>query len=269
MALSYHRREEKLVCHSCRKAYPAKMTCPICGTRLAARKGAGIEAVAEELRGGFPGRRVEIFAADGTRRKEQREDLLRLFGKGRIDILLGTQLLSHQPGIPPVSLVGVLYPEMTLHLADYRSAQRAYQVISRALRFLSPDDAAEAVIQTAAPDHYSIREASRQDYRAFYEEEIKYRRLLGYPPFSCLAEVFFSGEGLRRVAGAARTFAAEVRKIGRDVQVFGPSLAPVPKIRGLHKVQVSLRARRAETMRRVLTQTLPRNRLRKVVYVFG
>ncbi|MEW5901143.1 MAG: primosomal protein N' [Acidobacteriota bacterium] len=269
MALSYHKKEERLVCHACQRSMPASMTCPLCRSRLTLRRGAGIEAVAEELRKDFPGRRVEIFAADEAGRKPERETLLRAFSKGGIDILVGTQLLAHQSGLPAVFLVGVIYPEMVLHLADFRSGQKAYQAISRALRFVCPDDAAEAIIQTAAPDHHSIREAARGDYRAFYEKEIKYRRLLDYPPFSCLAEVFFRDQSLRRAAGAARTFAAEVRKLGGDVQVFGPSLARVARVRRLHRVQVSLRARRAGIINKILVQTLRGIRSRRVVFIFS
>jgi primosomal protein N' (replication factor Y) len=206
-----------------------------------------VEALGEELKKLFPRHRVEVFATDQAGRKKERVRMIGRFSGGDIDILAGTQLLAHQSGLPPVSLVGLLHPETVLHLADFRSGQKTYQAISRASRFLRPGADSEIVIQTADPAHFSIREAVRGDYRAFYRQEIRYRRLLDYPPFSSLADVVFQGENLRRVAGAARQFAARARSSGEGVKVFGPSLAPVSRIRGRHRVQVILKSRnRAE-----------------------
>ncbi len=268
LSLAYHRNEGKLVCHACRRTVPAEMNCPRCRGRLTVRKSAGIEAVAEDLRRRFPRKRIEIFAADEARRKEKRESLLAGFEKREIDILVGTQFLAHQAGLPPVALVGILHPEMVLHLADFRSGQKAFQTISRAFRFLREEKGAEVFIQTFAPDHYSIREAARGDYEAFYEREIKFRRLLDYPPFSSLAEVVFSGENLRRLAAVARIFATQVKTDGKSIQVYGPTLAPIARVRGLHRVQVTLRARRSETIAKILAQILPGIRTKKSIFFF-
>jgi primosomal protein N' (replication factor Y) len=155
--LAYHKKEGKFICHACRRAVPADMSCPACGGRLAARPSAGVEAVAEELRKSFPGRRVEVFAADEAARKERRDALLEGFEKKEIDILVGTQFLARQPGLPRVSLVGVLHPEMVLLLADFRSGQKAFLSITNAFRFLGEGVGARVYIQTTAPDHHSIR----------------------------------------------------------------------------------------------------------------
>ncbi len=267
--LAYHRSEGKLVCHACRRAVPAETDCPRCRGRLTVKRSAGIEAVAEDLRRTFPGKRVEIFAADETGRKEKRESLLREFERGGIDVLVGTQFLAHQGGLPPVSLVGVLHPEMVLHLADFRSGQKAYQLISRASLFLSRDKDAEILIQTAAPEHHSIRLGARGDFLAFFEREVKFRRLLDYPPFSSLAEIVFSGANVRQVAAAARTFVSKVKDADGNVQVFGPSLAPLSRKRGLFRVQVSLKARNAESLKRILALCLKGVRSKKSVNLFG
>jgi primosomal protein N' (replication factor Y) len=268
LSLAYYKKEEKLACPACRRSIPAVLTCSRCGGRLAVKPSAGIEAVAEELKRTYPGRRVEVFGADEAARKEKREALLGDFESGKIDILVGTQALVRQPGLSPVSLVAVLQPEMILQLADFRSGQKAFVAVMSALRFLRPGGDSRLVVQTSAPGHHSIREAARGDYPAFFEQEIKFRRLLDYPPFSCLAEVLLSGANLRRLAGEARSLAERVRQKGKAIQVYGPALAPVARMRALRRVQVTLRARRAETIVKVLARTLPGIRAKKTVFLF-
>jgi primosomal protein N' (replication factor Y) (superfamily II helicase) len=267
LSLVYHKAEGKLVCPSCRRAVPAVLNCPSCGNRLIPRPSAGVEAVAEELRRSFPGRRVEVFAAAEAARKAKREALLREFEGKEIDVLVGTHALIRQAGFPRIPLVGVLHPEMILQLADFRSGQKAFQAITSARRFLREGEDARLVIQTFVPGHYSIREAARGDYPAFFEQEIKFRRLLDYPPFSCLAEVFFSGGNLRRLAGAARTFTGQIKSAGNSVQVYGPALAPAAQGKELRRVQVTLRARRTETMIKLLNQILPGLRVKRSVFL--
>lgn len=269
LSLSYHKKEGKLVCHYCRYNIPLINACPRCGSRLIEKRGVGIEAVAEELRKSFPQSRVEIFAADEAGRKKEKAELVRKFIKGEVDVLIGTQLLAHQAHFPPVSFIAILHPEMLLNLADFRSGQKAFQSIARALSFLRDDDKAEALIQTETPDHFSIREAARGDYRAFYDQEIKFRRLMEYPPFSCLAEVFFLGDNLRKLAEKSRIFAERVRNSGKDIKIFGPSRASVSKVRGLSRVQVSLKARQRGRLERILAEALKGINLKKSIFLFG
>jgi len=268
LSLAYHKKEGKLVCHACRRAVPAVLNCPRCGGRLSFRQSAGIEAVAEELMTAFPENRIEVFAAEEAARKEKKDALLRGFERKEIDILIGTQSLARQPGLPPVDLVGVLHPEMILHLADFRSGQKAFLLIRSAFCFLRDGAGAEVYIQTSAPDHHSIREAARGDYLGFFEREIKLRRLLDYPPFCFLAQVFFSGEKARHVAAAARMFVTRVKGSGKDVQVFGPAVASMARKRGLFRVQVSLKTRRLETLNGVLAPSLKGIRSGKSVFLF-
>ena len=228
LPLSYHKREGKFVCHYCRFSEPASAVCPKCRGRLVVRRAVGVEAAAEELKRKFPGSRVEIFATDEAGRKEERDKLRLDFREGRIDILAGTQFLAHQADFPPAALVGILHPEFGLRLADFRSAQRTYLGIVRELRFLSGASGAEAFVQTSAPEHFSIREAVRGGYTAFYEQEITYRRLMAYPPFSALAEVNFMGArappGRRRRQGLLRP--------GRGRRFGGFRLRTVPGFAG-------------------------------------
>jgi primosomal protein N' (replication factor Y) len=268
LALAYHKKENQLICHACRAAMPVPPSCPQCGGSLAAKRGMGIEAVAEELKRVFPRARIAIFATDEAYRKDEKKNLIEDLRKGEIDILVGTQLLAHQSGLTPVSLVGIIHPELILHLSDFRSGQMAFQAIGRALCFLRESGPAEALIQTAAPDHFSIQEAARGDYWAFYEKEIKFRRLMDYPPFSSLAEVVLAGENLRKVAASARSLAAGVKNAGAEIQVFGPSLASMARRRGLFRVQVSLKARTAKTLRKVLPLVLREIHSKRFIFLF-
>ncbi len=268
LALSYHKKEGKLICHYCRYSRPSVEECPRCGSRLIAKRGPGIEAVAEDLKKTFPQSRVKILAADEAGRKRERETMLDDFSRGHVDILIGTQLLVHQVNLPPVSLVGILHPEMILHLADFRSSQKAFQSISKALAFLSDDAAAEAIIQTSTPEHFSIREAARGCYPAFYAQEIRLRRLMGYPPFSCLAEVVFQGDNLRRLAEKARDFAARIRDASEDIEMFGPSLASVARMKGLGRIQVGLKAKNKRKLDKVLSPVLDAIRFKRSVKIF-
>jgi len=267
LPLSYHKRDGKFVCHYCRFSVAASAVCPKCSGRLVVRKAVGVEAAVEELRKKFPGSRVEIFATDEAGRREERERLRQDFQEGRVDILVGTQLLAHQAGFPRAALVGILHPEFGLRLADFHSAQRTFLAVVRELRFLKAAPGAEAIVQTSAPDHFSIREAVRGDYRAFYEQEITFRRLMDYPPFSALAEVNFMGGDLRKVAAAARTFSGLARDAGSGVSLFGPSLAPAARVRGLHRVQIVLQAPRRERLHRFLRDALKGVSLRRSVII--
>ncbi len=265
IALAYHKKEEKLVCHYCDFSTPVVETCPDCGSRVIKTRGVGIEAVEEGLKYKFPQARTASFATD-LNRKEQ-EKIIQEFRRGKIDILVGTQLLVHQVGLPPASLVGILYPETVLTLSDYRAGQKAFQAVSQMMRFLKKDADAEVIIQTALPDHFSIRQAASEDYMSFYKEELNFRRLMKYPPFSHLVEILFQGVSLRSVARQSRDFLSRVKEASPRIEVLGPALAPVSKLRGTNRVQVILKAEKKKELDAVLNRLLKSVRARKSILV--
>lgn len=268
LALSYSKKESRWICRYCGNSAPATDVCPRCGGRLAASPGRGVETLAEELAARFPDRRVAVFTGAEAGRKADRETVLSSFRRGEIDILVGTHSLIHQTEVSPISLVGILFPEMILRLADFRSSEKVYQAIVRTFRFLRPGEDAEVIIQTADPDHFSIRLAARGDYRTFYQQEIQYRRLLDYPPFSFLAEVVFSGTQLRRAAAAARKFSLRLKASTLQVECLGPSLAPVSKVRGQHRVIVTLKSRSRRQLDAAIRFSAPENGVRRTVLLF-
>ncbi len=268
IALTYHRRDDRLVCHYCGHSQNKISYCPECSHKIIKKRGLGIEAVEEEVRKRFPQSRVVGFDSDVAKRPKDQEKLVDLFQKGKIDILLGTQLLAHQKDLSRVPLVVVLYPETILALPDYRASQKTFQSIIQAARHLSADEDSELLIQTAFPDHFSIRSAAHLDYDGFYTQEIKFRRLMNYPPFTHMVEVLFQGENLRSVAKQTRDFSSILQNYSKDVEVLGPALAAVPRLRGRSRVQIFLKSKKKHDLDRALKQTLGKVRANRKVIVY-
>jgi len=136
------------------------------------------------------------------------------------------------------------------------------------MKSLRNDKKAEAIIQTAVPNHFSIRCGAFQDYLSFYRQEIKFRRLMNYPPFSHIVEVLFQGENLRSIARQSREFSARVKRDDEDIEVLGPALASVARVRGRSRVQVILKARKRKSLDEVLRGSLRSVKLRKSILVY-
>lgn len=245
ISLSYHRREGILLCHYCSRRQPVPERCPACGSRRIRTRGLGIEALAEFFRKLFPDKNIRSFDSDSLSGKKEQERVLADFHRGDIHILVGTQLLARRADLSPVSLVVVLQPESLLALADFQAGQKCFLYLMKMADFCEPGG--RVLIQTSLPEHYSIRAAAAGDYSPFYEEEIKYRSLMRYPPFAALAEVLLAGENLRTVAKEGRLAAAGLRS--NKLEVLGPAVAPTAKISGRHRVQIICKS---ESMERIL-----------------
>lgn len=258
IAVSYHKKRDQWVCHYCNSTQPTSRVCPKCGAGLVRRRAKGIEAVEEELKRAFPGARPARFDADDAAREKDRDRIVDDFRRGKVRILLGTSLLAHRADVPPAPFVGVIAPEALLGLADYRAGQRAFQSLARMRAFAEDDERAEVVIQTSEPGHFVIRAAAAGDFPAFYEAEIESRRSLGYPPFTSLAEVVLQGRDLRTLARKSREFAAALEEGRGAIEVLGPALASISRVRGSYRVQVILKAKDGATLERTLRRTLER-----------
>ncbi len=263
--LVYHKAEDRLVCHYCNAVVDALRACGECGGRVVVRRGAGTQAVEEELARLFPKVRTARFDADSASKPEDRERILADFAKGRAPILVGTQLLVHQPGVPKAGLVAVLRPEYLLGFSDYRAGQRTFQAVSAMLDLLRDDPGAEGIIQTAPPVHFTVAAAAADDYRAFYDKEIEFRRILNYPPFASLAEVVLQGREVRSLGARSRELRALLQKHGPGLEVLGPAFAPVARIRDVSRVQFILKAADRATIDRALRDALPKVRLKRSI----
>jgi len=256
VAMSFHKKDARLLCHYCGGTQAFPQACQDCGCRLVASRGPGIEVIAEEIKRAFPHRTIRSFDPDEAGRLSVQERILADFSRGRIDILLGTPLLAHRFRLPPVSLVVAFHPEATLTAADIQSGPRTSHHIRMMARFLDAAKDPEFLVQTAFPRHHGIRDAALGRYGEYFEKEIHYRRSLRLPPFTYLAEIIFQGRDLRSLARKTRDFVRRVQATGSAVDVLGPSLAPVSRIRGRNRVQMLVKASRKIQLDRALREPL-------------
>jgi len=265
IALVYHKAEDRLICHYCDHRIDAGRACDGCGGELAVRRGAGTQAVEEELRRLFPKVRSARFDADTASSPEVRRRLLDDFAKGRTPLLVATQLFVHQPGPPKAGLVAVLRPEYLLGFSDHRAAQRTFEAVSAMLDCVRDAPDAEAVVQTVAPVHYAVAAAAAADYAAFFEKEIEFRRVLNYPPFAHLAEVVLQGRDVRALGARSRELRTRLMKQAPGLEVLGPAFAPVARVRDVTRVQFILKAADRAALDRALDEALPHVRLKTSV----
>jgi primosomal protein N' (replication factor Y) len=194
---------------------------------------------------------------DTIRRRGAIVGLLRQFAARELDIIVGTQMIAKGHDFPSVTLVGVVSADVGLGLADFRAAERTFQLLTQvAGRAGRGDVRGEAIVQTLYPDHYSIRHACRQDYAAFFEDEIRFRRAMRYPPAVALVNVVVKA----RTRGAAMADAADLARAlrGRSAAycVLGPAPAPLGRLRGEHRAQLFLKSTNRRAMREALDAVL-------------
>ena len=256
-AMTYHSANGRLMCHYCGHSEPAVDTCPECGGWMK-HVGAGTQKVEEELRELFPEAGILRMDADTT--AGGHEEILQTFERERVPILLGTQMVAKGLDFENVTLVGVLSADISLYVDNYRAAERTFslltQVVGRAGR---GGKTGRAVIQTYTPGNDVIRCAARQDYDAFYESEIRMRRLRRYPPFADLFTVTVSGTEEGRVLRAAVSVRETLRQLCRrpelaagEPEVLGPAPAPVVKVNNRFRYRCTLVGKNDKATREML-----------------
>ena len=256
-AMTYHSANGRLMCHYCGHSEPAADTCPECGGWMK-HVGAGTQKVEEELRELFPEAGILRMDADTT--AGGHEEILQTFERERVPILLGTQMVAKGLDFENVTLVGVLSADISLYVDNYQAAERTFslltQVVGRAGR---GGKTGRAVIQTYTPGNDVIRCAARQDYDAFYESEIRMRRLRRYPPFADLFTVTVSGTEEGRVLRAAVSVRETLRQLCRrpelaagEPEVLGPAPAPVVKVNNRFRYRCTLVGKNDKATREML-----------------
>ena len=211
VTLSLH-KDGSLRCHYCGYRIPMPKNCPSCGSPYISGFRAGTQQIEREVHRLFPQARVLRMDYDTTRTRESYEQILSAFGNGQADILVGTQMIVKGHDFPDVTLVGIVAADISLYASDYRAAERTFQLLTQAVgRAGRGSKAGEAVIQTYMPEHYSIQTAAKQDYDAFYEQEILYRELMGYPPVDEMLGIYLSGKDLEKLEICAEQLAEWIR----------------------------------------------------------
>jgi primosomal protein N' (replication factor Y) len=245
---------ERLVCHQCNRSRRSYDRCPMCsGTRLRPM-GVGVEAVEEAVKETFPEARTLRWDRDATSGRHAHEEILSSFVEGKADVLIGTQMVAKGLDLPAVTIVGVISADVGLHIPDFRSAERTFQLLTqvsgRAGRSQTGDGGPQAgrvVVQTYTPDNYAIISAAQHDYDSFFEQEMDLRREEAYPPFIRLGRLLYTSTnleyGLQQAERMARGLRSDIASKGLPgVEVMGPAPPHIPKWHGRYRWQITVRS---------------------------
>ncbi|KKI92557.1 primosomal protein N' [Bacillus sp. SA1-12] len=258
ISLTYHRHGQQLKCHYCGYEEQMPSVCPECQSEHIRFFGTGTQRVEEELVKVLPQSRIIRMDVDTTVRKGAHEMLLTQFGNKEADILLGTQMIAKGLDFPDVTLVGVLAADTMLNLPDFRAAEKTFQLLTqvsgRAGRHELPG---EVIIQTYAPEHYSIQLASQYDYDLFYQQEMLTRKNLSYPPYYYLALLTISHPEITKVVAVTEQIVQFLRRnVENETKILGPVASPIPRIKDRYRYQCMVKYKREknlyETLRKII-----------------
>ena len=250
VSLSVH-RGGKMVCHYCGYEQPKVTRCPECGSPYIGEFRAGTQQIEDLVKKRFPEAKVLRMDMDTTRQKDAHEKILEAFANEEADILVGTQMIVKGHDFPNVTLVGVLAADMSLYTDDYRSGERTFQLLTQAAgRAGRGERPGDVVIQTYDPGHYAIEAAAAQDYEMFYEQEIAYREMMGYPPAENLTAVHVSCEDEELLEKGCHYLKEYILRIKGNVpvQVIGPASPGIDKIRDVYRRVIYLKSPRYDTL---------------------
>jgi len=258
ISLTYHKQRDRLECHYCGFSRRAPKECPKCASEHVYFFGAGSEQLEEKLREKFPGAKVARLDRDAVRTKGAYQQVLADFASGKVDILVGTQMVAKGHDFQRVTLVGVVSADSQLSLPDFRAAERTFQLLTqvagRAGRGALPG---EVLVETYYPEHYAIQLAARQDYLSFFERELQFRRLLHYPPFTALASILVRDTKIENAIRWSRQLSAFLApQESRGVKVLGPAAAPLARLKREFRFQFLLKAPKRAQLTRVLSELL-------------
>lgn len=252
VALTYHQQtmqaQRQLVCHYCGYSMAMPKQCPSCRSNMIAGFGTGTEKVEEEIIKLFPGIKTLRMDRDTTMRKDAGARILKQFSEGKADMLIGTQMIVKGHDYSNVTLVGVILADLSLYANDYRAGERTFELLTQAAgRAGRGDKEGSVVIQTYQPEHYAIAAAANQDYRAFYDMEMAYRRMLRYPPVYDMLQVLLTGESKGNVESYAGILSRDLKEKLNTLQfthtrIIGPGEAAIGKINDEYRYVIYIKA---------------------------
>ncbi len=246
LPLTFHRQHKAALCHYCDRVAPAPTACPDCKSPAIRYGGLGTQKLEDEVRARFPEHPCARMDVDSMRKRGSHDRVLSAFHRGEIRILLGTQMIAKGLDFPNVTLVGVVNADTALHLADFRAAERTFQLVAQvAGRTGRGQRGGRVLVQTLSPEHPAIAAAVRHDYARFAEHELALRRQANYPPFSTMVRLVIRGPQ----EAIARQWAVELGEQLRraaagmeGVRILGPGAAPIARLRGEHRFQLQVQA---------------------------
>ncbi len=260
VAMTYHKPTNKLLCHICgtTKEVPSACPNPECRDLSFRYSGFGTQRIEDIIRRIFPKAKMERMDSDTMTQKNAYRETLGRFRQGKIDILVGTQMIAKGLDFPNVTLVGVVYADLSLHIPDFRAGERTFQLLTQvAGRAGRGDIHGEVIVQTFTPFNPAVQAARRLDYDGFCDQEAEYRRELMYPPFSHLVCITLQGRVEEKVALAGQTLMKDLQgRLPPDVIALGPSPAPIARIKGDYRYQLLLRAPRTAAITAPLREAL-------------
>lgn len=255
--LVYHFDQKKLLCHYCDYQDKPPDICPKCRSGYIRYFGIGTERVESEISRIFAKAKIARMDSDTTTKTGSHDRILNDFKTGKVNILVGTQMIAKGLDFPQVTLVGVVSADTSLNIPDFRASERTFNLLTQvAGRAGRGDDGGEVVVQTYAPGHYSILTSAKHDYEKFYQEEIVARKELLYPPFINLVKVTVRARKPEAAEEAARELAEEIRKVSGEVLVGGPAQAPMARLRGYYRYNILLKHKDRGVMSGLLKKVL-------------
>jgi primosomal protein N' (replication factor Y) len=267
ISMTLHRQANAFKCHYCGFMRPAASVCDTCGSAHIKNLGLGTEKVESSVAELFPAARVVRMDRDTTSRRGSVVRILKELRHRRIDILIGTQMVAKGHDFPFITLVGILCADLSMSFPDFRAGERTFQLLAQvAGRAGRGDRPGKVILQTYNPEHFSIRAAQNQDFRAFYRQEILFRRALKYPPFSRIIQLKIAGRDKRQTETHAGSLGEACRRLGqqddvlrKSVEVMGPIEAALARIAGKYRWQILLKGQRAGTLHRFVWRVMTEN----------
>ncbi|OGC14813.1 primosomal protein N' [candidate division WOR-1 bacterium RIFOXYA2_FULL_37_7] len=259
-SLTYHFKDNKLICSYCGFTAGINIICPNCQSTSLAFLGSGTQRIEEEVGEIFHKAKIIRIDKDSVTKKGSHEKLFAAFTHGEANVLIGTQMVTKGLDLAEVTLVGVVSADSMLYIPDFRSSERTFQqltqVAGRAGRHNLPG---RVIIQTLNPDHYAIKYAAACDYKSFYEEEIQIRESLSYPPFASLINIIIQGkeeEKIIKISSDIKTFLEKRLTLSADCKILGPAKATIEKIRGNFRWQILLKGKNIATLQTAVKESL-------------
>ncbi len=267
ITLTLHKKTNSYRCHYCGFSKAAVSGCTFCGSNKISLLGLGTERLEEDIRRLFPNARVARLDKDTTTKKGSILKILKDLKEKKTDILIGTQMVAKGHDFPGITLVGIICADLTLNFPDFRSGERTFQLLAQvAGRSGRGEKPGRVILQTYNPEHFSIVTARDQDFNAFYNNEIEFRKILGYPPVTRMIQLKISGKNSYKTSGhamllgeKARLLSQKYTKKGRNVDLMGPIEAPLAKIAERHRWQMLVRSGRVSHLHAFVKELLFNN----------